>query len=82
MDQIDRATHGPGGGTENSAGMGRLACHFMGSTGSQFQGPVASTPRDPFTDSYAISTLTDVSVNDLDQVEVSTFQNEDTGGRS
>jgi len=39
----------------------------------------ASTPRDPFTDSHAISTLTDVSVNDLDQVEMSTYQNEDTG---
>ena len=59
-----------------------LLAHFMGSTGSQFQGPVASTPRDPFTDSHAISTLTDVSVNDLDQVDMSTFQNEDTGGRS
>ena len=59
-----------------------LLAHFMGSTGSQFQGPVASTPRDPFTDSHAISTLPDVSVNDLDQLDMLAFTNEDTGGRS
>ena len=59
-----------------------LLAHFSASISPLFQGPVASTPRDPFTDSHAISTLTDVSVNDLDQVEMSTFTNEDTGGRS
>jgi len=63
MDQIAEATGGLESGPGNNA-----------DTGS-----VASTPRDPFTDSHAISTLTNVSVNDLDQVEMSTFQNEDTG---
>jgi len=40
---------------------------------------VTSTSRNPFTDSHAISTLTDVGVNDLDVVEMSTYQSEDTG---
>ena len=47
---------------------------------SQFQGTFASIPRDPFTDSHAIATLTSVSVNDLDGVEMTTYQSEDTGG--
>jgi hypothetical protein len=82
MDQIAEATHGLEGESENNTDTGRLACSLSASASSLFQGPVASTPRDPFTDSHAISTLTDVSVNDLDQVEMSTFTNEDTGGQS
>jgi len=42
-------------------------------------GTVASIPRDPFTDSHAISSLTNVSVVDLDRVEMSTFQDTDNG---
>ncbi|KAI0299136.1 hypothetical protein B0F90DRAFT_1668778 [Multifurca ochricompacta] len=41
-----------------------------------------SIPRNPFTDSHAISTLstlTDVAVGDLDSVEMSTYQSEATG---
>ena len=49
---------------------------------SRFHGSVASIPRNPFTDSHAISSLTDVSVIELDRVEMSTFQDEDNGGRS
>jgi len=63
MDQIVEATRGLEGEPGNNADTG----------------PVASTPRDPFTDSHAISTLTDVSVNDLDQVDILAFTNEDTG---
>ncbi|KAH9973634.1 hypothetical protein BJV74DRAFT_864166 [Russula compacta] len=37
-----------------------------------------STLTDPFSDSHAMSMLTDVAVNDLDQVEMSTYQSEDT----
>jgi hypothetical protein len=74
MDQIAEATRGLEGGPGDNAD--------TASTSPLIQGPVASTSRDPFTDSHAISTLTDVSVNDLDQVEMSTFTNEDTGGRS
>jgi hypothetical protein len=44
-----------------------------------FQGSAAS--GNPFTDSYAVSTLTDVAVNDLDRVEMSTYQDGDVGGR-
>lgn len=38
-------------------------------------------PGNPFTDSHAISTLTNVTVNDLQQVEMSTYATGDTGGR-
>lgn len=58
--------------------------YFSIGAGSHPQGTVESTPRDPFTDSHAISTLTGIvsSVKDVDQVEMSTFQNEETGGWS
>jgi hypothetical protein len=42
-------------------------------------GSVVSIPRNQFTDSHAISTLTNVDFNNLDQVDVSTFQAGDTG---
>ncbi|KAF8494121.1 hypothetical protein F5888DRAFT_1718773 [Russula emetica] len=50
--------------------------------GQSGSGPgIASKPRNPFTDSHAvISTLTDVDVNNLDQVEMSTYQEEATNG--
>jgi len=65
MDRIAENTRGFYGEPGNSAGTG----------------PVEPTPRDPFTDSNAISTLTDIasSLEDVDQVDVSTFQNEETG---
>lgn len=59
-----------------------LLCCPWGRVDSQFHGFVASTSRNPFTDSHAASSLTDVSVIDLDRVEMSTFQDEDSGGRS
>jgi hypothetical protein len=65
------------------AQVGMLA-RFSASASSQFQGPVPSTLTNPFSDSHAISTLTasNISVNHVDQVEMTTFQNEDTGGWS
>ena len=48
---------------------------------TQFQDSVASTGRNPFTDSHAISTLTNVSVDNLDRVEMSTYREEATNGR-
>ena len=54
---------------------------LLGGAGLQLQGSVASVPRNPFTNSHAISTLTDVAVTDLDRVEMSTYQTGDTGGR-
>jgi len=36
----------------------------------------------PFTTSYAISQLTNVSVDDLTAVEMTTYEREATGGRS
>jgi hypothetical protein len=79
MEQIDRAIHEPGpeGGSENNANTGRVACS---GTSLLIQDSVVSTPRDPFTDSNVVSTITEVSVNDLDQVGMSVYQNDDTGG--
>ena len=61
-----------------------LLPYFSVGAGSHLQGTVESTPRNPFTDSHAISTLTDIvsSVRDVDQVDMSTYQNEETGGWS
>ncbi|KAI9455514.1 hypothetical protein F5148DRAFT_1225766 [Russula earlei] len=39
----------------------------------------ASIQTNPFGDSHAISTLTDVTVSDLNEVEMTTFENEATG---
>jgi len=38
-----------------------------------------TTPRNPFTDSHAIATLTDVDVRNLDRVEMETYQSKTTG---
>ena len=82
MDQIaTEATRPPGGGSESGPGTGKVPVPPLIRAGSQFQGSVASTPRNPFTDSHAISTLTNVSVNDLDRVEMSTYRLETTDGR-
>jgi hypothetical protein len=54
---------------------------LLGRAASQFEGSVASTLRNPFTDSHAVSTLTDITVNDLDRVDMSTYQAGDTNGR-
>jgi hypothetical protein len=42
---------------------------------------VASIARNPFTDSHAVSTLTDITVNDLERVEMTTYQAGDTSGQ-
>jgi hypothetical protein len=59
----------------------RSLVRLSGRAGLRFQGSVASIARNPFTDSHAISTFTDVSVNNLDRVEMSTFQDGDFGGQ-
>jgi len=84
MNQIAEAELGLGGEHRNDADTGRLIVpgRSLAGVDSQFQGPVESAPRDPFTDSHAISTLTNVAANDIDEMDMSTFQNEDTGGRS
>jgi hypothetical protein len=43
-------------------------------------GALQSIPRNPFTDSHAVSTLSDVATGDLGRVEVETYQSEVTGG--
>jgi hypothetical protein len=48
--------------------------------GSQLRA-VPSIARNPFTDSHAVSTLTDITVNDLEQVEMTTYQVGDTSGQ-
>jgi hypothetical protein len=81
MDQIAEAEllsreHG------NDADTGRLTGRSLADVDSQFQGPVKSALGDPFTDSHAISMLTNMTANDIDEMDISTFRNEDTGGRS
>lgn len=41
-----------------------------------------STQTDPFGDAHAVSTLTDIDVGNVDQMEMSTFESEATGGQS
>lgn len=53
--------------------------HPSGRRYSLLQGPVASIPGNP--DSHAVSTLTDVTVDDLDRVERSTYVDGDSGGQ-
>lgn len=57
-----------------------LLALLLAGFGLQLRGPAASIPRNPFSDSHTISTLTDVAVNDLDRMEMSTYQSEDTSG--
>ncbi len=51
---------------------------LSGRVGSLFQG---TTVSNPFSDRHAVSTLSDVNVDDLDRVETSTYQNETTDRR-
>ncbi|KAH9987574.1 hypothetical protein BJV77DRAFT_1024892 [Russula vinacea] len=67
MDQIADAMRQNGGGNGSGGGSG--------------SGPGTAVPsiaRNPFTDSHAVSTLTDITVNDLEQVEMTTYQVGDT----
>ncbi|KAH9978289.1 hypothetical protein BJV74DRAFT_142156 [Russula compacta] len=59
--------------------MDQIAEATRGPGDSPSTGPAASTPRDPFTDSHAISTLTNVAVNDVDEVEMTTYECKATG---
>ncbi len=55
-----------------------LVVRLSSRVGSLFQGTAMSNP---FSDKHAVSTLSDVNVNDLDRVETSTYQNETTNRR-
>ena len=66
------------GGLGSGPGTSKLVCSLFGQADSQFRGSVAS--GNPFTDSHAVYTLSDVSVNDPDQVEMSTYHAENTDG--
>ena len=57
----------------------RLACSPSGQGRFKFLDSVASIQSNPFTDSHAVATLTDVPVDNLDRVGTS---DEDTGGQS
>jgi len=48
---------------------------------SRFRRFAASIKSNPFSDWLEIPTLTDIPVNDLDEVEMSTFKSETTSGR-
>ena len=77
MNQMAEATRAPGsagGGPETS----NLTCSLVRQAGSLFQGTVGS---DPFSDLHRISRLTEVSVDDLNWVEMTTFREETTDGR-
>lgn len=63
MDQIEKATRRPGVGLGNDV-----------PTDS-----TAPTKSNPFTDSHQISKLTDIPVNDLDEVEMTTYESKATG---
>ena len=81
MNQIEEATRPrpPGSGPDSSPEpeTSNVTCSLSEQTGLLFQGTVGSNP---FSDSHRISTITDLSVDDLDRVEMSTYHEETTNG--
>jgi hypothetical protein len=69
---------GPGSGSGSGPETSNPTCSLFVQAGSLFQGTAGS---DPFGDAHMISRITDVSVDDLNRVEVSTYQEDDTNGR-
>ncbi|KAF8494123.1 hypothetical protein F5888DRAFT_1848211 [Russula emetica] len=63
----------PGSGSGSGPETSNLTCSLFWQAGSLFQGTVRSNP---FSDSHAM--LSEVSVNNLDRVEMSTYQEETT----
>ena len=85
MDQIAEATRtrppsppGPGSGSGGGPETSNSTCLLFVQAGSLIQGTAVSNP---FTDSHGITRMTDVSVDDLDRVEMSTYHEETTNGR-
>jgi len=70
--QIVGATQGPGVAPEGQGGPGG-----GGGGGPGNNLGTATTHSDPFSDSHARSTLTDIHIDDFDEMELSTFGNED-----
>ena len=63
-----------------TAQVGWPSCLLWAMRSSQFQGAAGSTPTNPFANLDAMSILIDVTVSDLDRVEMSTYQREATTG--
>ena len=82
MNQIAEAMRPPAPGRESGTSRftGNLACSPFGQSyhSSLFQDTVGSNP---FPDSHAVSKTTDINVNDLEQVEMSSIHDEATNGR-
>jgi hypothetical protein len=81
MDQIAEEIQRRGGGAGSGPDTGKLACSPSGQGRFKFLDSVASIQSNPFTDSHAISMLTDVPVDNLDRVGTSTYVDENTGGQ-
>jgi hypothetical protein len=58
-----------------------LLVHLRGRAGFKLQASAASIPRNSFAGSLAVSSLTDVNVDDLDLVEMSTYLAGDSDGQ-
>ena len=80
MDQIAEEIQRRGGGSGSDPDTGKLASSPFGQGRFKFLDSVASIQSNPFTDSHAVSTLTDVSVDNLDRVGTSIYVDEETGG--
>jgi hypothetical protein len=86
MNQFAEATRprppsppGPGSGSGSGPETSNLTSRSLTwQTGSLSLGTVVSNP---FSDSHGISSMADVSVDDLNRVEVSTYHEDTTGGR-
>lgn len=82
MKQIEEAirplARPPGSGSRYDPETSKLPPSLFGQAGSLSQGSVWSNP---FSDSHRISRISEVNVNDLDRVEVSTYQEEITVGQ-
>jgi hypothetical protein len=79
MNQIAEATRPgpPGSGSGSDPETSNRICSLSRQTDSRFQGAVRS---DPFGDLDRISRITDVSVDDLNRIEMSTYHEETTDG--
>jgi hypothetical protein len=69
----------PGGGSGGGPGTGKPFFNQGWLTVSSFSVSVASTPKNPFTDSHAVSTLTGTAVEQIDMTVYS--KDGDTNGR-
>ena len=71
----DQSSTSPGDGSRGGFDTGKLMFVFRGGLA---QGTAASHP---FGDSHAVSRITDINVNDVDQGDMTAYQDEVTDGR-